>query len=356
MDINVVIIAGGRGTRFWPVSRESRPKQLLNLFEDKPLIESTIQRVLPLISTDNIYISTGADLQPKMMEIIGETVQYIIEPVPKDTAAAIGLSAVRLMKDNNDEDAIMIVLPADHYIKNQDGFLDTIKTGIEFAKQDMLVTIGIKPDFPSTGYGYIRPENTLKEEGIKAWKVGEFFEKPDAKTAEEFIKKGYFWNSGMFIWKCSVILNEMKKNLPGHYQGLMKIRDAINTENEFNVIEEVFNEFEKISIDFGVMEKSQNSAVIEGAFDWDDVGTWRSYDRHLPKDEQGNVVQGKFFSIDSKNNIVISEDRVVSTIGISNMIIVDTKDALLIVPKDKAEDVKKLVDKLEQEKECKHLI
>ncbi|MBW2995421.1 NTP transferase domain-containing protein, partial [Candidatus Woesearchaeota archaeon] len=131
MEIKVVIIAGGRGKRFWPVSRESKPKQILNLFGDKPLIENTIQRVLPLVSTDNIYISTGADLHPKMMEIIGESVQYIIEPVPKDTAAAIGLSAVRLMKDN--KDAIMIVLPADHYIENQDGFLDTIKTGIEFA-------------------------------------------------------------------------------------------------------------------------------------------------------------------------------------------------------------------------------
>jgi len=354
MEIKVVIIAGGRGKRFWPVSRQSTPKQILTLFGDKPLIGLTIQRVLPLVTTDNIYISTGADLQEKIMEISHEVTNYITEPLPKDTAAAIGLSAVKIMKDNK-EDAIMIVLPSDHYIENQDAFLDTIKTGIEFAKKNMLVTIGVKPNFPATGYGYIRAGDELKGEGIKVWKVEEFFEKPDIRTAEEFIQKGYLWNSGMFIWKCSTILNEIKKNLPGHYDGLMRIKEGFDTENEFAIIEDVFNTLDKISIDYGVMEKSEKVAVVEGTFDWDDVGSWLSIERHFPKDEQGNISKGRFFGLESNNNIVIGEDKLVSTIGINNMIIIDTKDALLIVPKERAQDVKKLVEKLRESSDYRNL-
>jgi mannose-1-phosphate guanylyltransferase len=159
----------------------------------------------------------------------------------------------------------------------------------------------------------------------------------------------------MFIWKCSAILNEFKKNLPAHYDGLMKIKEALDTENEFSVIEEVFNGFEKISIDYGIMEKSSNVAVVEGVFDWDDVGSWLSVERHFPKDEQGNVVKGKFAGLDSNNNIIIGEDRLISTIGLNDFVIVDTKDAILIMPKDKAQDVKKLVKKLEESSDYKNL-
>jgi mannose-1-phosphate guanylyltransferase len=355
MDIKVVIIAGGQGKRFWPVSRKETPKQILTLFGKQPLIEHTIRRVLPLVTTDSIYISTGAELQPKIMEIVSEVSRYIIEPTAKDTAAAIGLSAVRLSRDCPEGDAIMIVLPSDHYIENTEGFLDTIKTGIEFAKKDMLVTVGIRPSYPATGFGYVRPGNELKSEGIKVWKAEEFFEKPAEDTAKEFIQKGYMWNSGIFIWKCSAILNAIKKNLPEHYEGLMKIKQALDSDMEFSVIEEAFSTFEKISIDYGVMEKSSNVAIVEGAFDWDDVGSWKSIERHFPKDEQGNVAKGKYFGLESSGNIIIGTERLVATIGMKDIIIVDTKDALLIVPKSKAEDVKKLVDELEKNTSYKNL-
>jgi mannose-1-phosphate guanylyltransferase len=355
MEIKVVIMAGGHGKRFWPVSRKETPKQILTLFGDLPLIQNTIQRVLPLVSTENIYISTNAALQPKIMEIASEISKYIIEPVARDTAAAVGLSALRLMKDSADGDAIMIVLASDHYIKNQNAFLDTIKTGIEFAKQDKLVTIGIKPSFPATGYGYIKPGEQIKSEGIKVWKAEEFLEKPGADTAREFIEKKYLWNSGMFIWKCSKILEAIKKNLPDCCEGLMKIKDAIETDREYEVTEEVFSNLESVSIDYGVMEKCEDVVVVESTFDWDDVGSWISVERHFPKDDNGNTVKGRFFGLESSNNIIIGEERLVSTVGINDVIVVDTKDALLIVPKSRAEDVKKLVDKLEESSDFRNL-
>jgi mannose-1-phosphate guanylyltransferase len=357
MEIKVVIIAGGRGTRFWPVSRKSKPKQVLDFFGGMPLIKSTILRVLPLVTTDNIYISTSCDLQPLLMEVAHEASKYITEPCQKDTAAAIGLSAVKLMKENNNKDCIMIVMPSDHYIENQDRFLDSVKTGLEFAKQDKLVTIGIKPSNPATEYGYICPGQILKSEGIRVWKVEEFCEKPDTETAKQFVEKGYLWNAGLFIWKCSAILHEIQKSMPSLYEGLMRIKDAVGTDKEYKITEEVFSRLEKISVDFGIMEKAENTAVVEGVFDWDDVGSWLSVERHIPKDENNNAVKARHESIDSRNNIILGDGhRLITTIGIEDLVIVDTKDALLIVRKDKAQLVKKLVEKLEASSKYKELM
>ncbi|MBW3012113.1 mannose-1-phosphate guanylyltransferase [Candidatus Woesearchaeota archaeon] len=357
MLIKAVIVAGGKGERFWPLSRKRCPKQCLTLFEGKTLIRNTVERILPLVDVGNIYISTGVHIHEQIMEMVPEIDNYIIEPVPRDTAAAIGFAAVKLMQDL--DDAVMIILPADHYIKDTESFLHHIRTGLEFAKQGKLVTIGIKPTSASTGYGYIKPGEVLKGEGIRVFATDEFVEKPNAELAKTFVEKGYMWNSGMFMWKCSVILDEIKRALPGLHAGLRRIKGALGSDQEFAVIEQVFNDLEPISIDFGVMQSVKDDVVVEGSFDWDDVGSWLSIERHFPKDDNGNVVntkKGKFAEVDSSNNIVCCNKQLIGLVGVKDMIVIQTDDATLICSKEKAQDVKKLVEKMSADSDLKQYL
>jgi mannose-1-phosphate guanylyltransferase len=316
-NIYAVIMAGGSGTRFWPRSRKNRPKQLLNITGDEILLKKTIELITPIIPVNRITIVTTslqADAVKSAVSQIPEK-NIIIEPFGKNTAPAIGISA--LFIERGDPDAVMVVLPADHYIEDKKRFQQTIMAGAYQASQgDFIVTIGIPPRGPETGYGYIEADEVRdKTNGI--YSVKSFHEKPDINTAERFIKQGtFFWNSGIFIARTSTMLKEIEGYLPHNYKGLMKIKASLGTDEESGVISNVYKEMEAISIDYGVIEKSSHVLMIKGDFGWNDVGAWPSAAQYWPKD--------------SNKNLVIVEDE----------------DALLVCKKERSQDVKKLVEML----------
>ncbi len=337
--MKAVILAGGYGTRFWPKSRKNIPKQCLPISSDKSMIVETIERLKPI--TDEFYISTGKNLENPLKELLPD-VNYIIEPLARNTAAAIGLSAITL------GEGIMFIETSDHAYADPKQYLENLKAGIEMAKQDKIVLIGIKPTFPHTGYGYIQQGDIIEDEKIKIYKIKEFKEKPDLKTAESYLKEGnYLWNSGMFISKVSVMLEAIEKHMPLLYKALIKIKESNFDEN---ILKKEFEKLESISIDYGIMEKAENTVVIRGEFPWDDVGDWKAMERIHKKDSNGNIILANHKG-DAKNSIIIGED--IETENIENMIIVDTKDALLVCEKDRCQDVKKIVEKLEKEPNLK---
>ena len=340
-----VILAGGSGTRFWPLSRELEPKHLLKFYSDESLLQQTIKRIIPLIAPARIYIVTNGlhkfelTLQASIFGIPENNI--IIEPEGKNTAPAIGLAALTIAK--KDKNATLAILPADHHIADNKKFIVTLKTAVNAAKDNYIVTLGIKPTYPATGYGYIRINPKPETRNPKFHKVEKFTEKPDLKTAKKFIQdKCYLWNSGMFIVNAKVILNEIKKYLPKLHKELVKIAKGAD-------IQKIYKSLDSISIDYGVLEKSKNTAVIP-VFDlgWSDLGTLSALETFLSKDENENIVQANSIDIDSKNVIILGKSRLISTIGLRDLIIADTEDALLICHKEKAEDVKKMVEKVKQ--------
>jgi len=350
-NLYAVIIAGGSGTRFWPLSREDTPKQLLRIGGDKTLIQSTLLRINPLVKWKNIYVVTNSrqveSINLQLSAVTGRSCEdrFIVEPEPKNTAPAIGLAAVYIKKIN--PNAIMFVLPSDHLIKDRDRFSKALIEAAKVADDGYLVTIGIIPDRPETGYGYIRCGRKIRN----AYKVEEFKEKPDRERAEEYIKSGnYYWNSGIFIWKVSTIYNAIKNYMPDLYQGLKKIEKVLGTAKEKEVTRAVFSDLKSESIDYGVLEKAKKVAVIPADMGWSDVGSWHALDQILPVDGDNNVKQGNVISIDNKNSILYCSKRLVAAIGLKGMIVVDTPDATLICPRDKAQEVRKIVDILKKRK------
>ncbi len=357
-----VIMAGGSGTRFWPLSRETMPKQLLQIGGDDTLIRTTVSRVLPLVRIENIYIVTN--------QVLADTIEYqlstkfsrawdmnmIVEPVAKNTAPALGLTALHLERLN--AEAVMIVLAADHSIRKTDDFLTVLRKAGEAARKGYLVTLGIKPDRPETGYGYIKSGTKCGGPSIEdVYKVEAFVEKPDVKTAREYLKQGgYFWNSGMFVWKVSTLLHEIEKCHPVLHQGLEEIRGSIGTEKEADVVKAVFKKLEPISIDYAVMEKTDRAAVIPADIGWSDVGSWTALDEVSERDAAGNVVSGNVIDIGSRDCIMYAEKRLVATIGLRDAVVVDTPDATLVCSKERAQDVKKVVDELKRRKAEEHII
>jgi len=353
-----VIMAGGVGTRFWPRSRVKRPKQLLNIVDDQTMIQATIARLDNLIPYEQTYIVTT---KPQKEEIFNQlpflkSKNLIIEPKGKNTAPCIGLAAI-ILKQQNPE-AVMAVLPADHRIQNETHFRKVLAAAeILAARNDCLVTLGINPTYPSTGYGYIQI-NEKKDEvsGLEAYKVKTFAEKPDQKTAERFLKSGdFFWNSGMFIWKIETILSEIEKSLPDLYDGLMEIEKSLGTKNEKEVIQKVYCQIKSISIDYGVMEQSTNVFVLKGEFEWNDVGSWEEVYKISSKDSKKNVLFGNHLLKESTGCLIDVPKRFVGAIGIENLIVVETDDALLICPRNKAQEVKELVDTMNQKKMDEYL-
>ena len=351
-------MAGGVGTRFWPRSRVKRPKQLLNIVDDQTMIQATIARLDNLIPYEQTYIVTT---KPQKEEIFNQlpflkSKNLIIEPKGKNTAPCIGLAAI-ILKQQNPE-AVMAVLPADHRIQNETHFRKVLAAAeILAARNDCLVTLGINPTYPSTGYGYIQI-NEKKDEvsGLEAYKVKTFAEKPDQKTAERFLKSGdFFWNSGMFIWKIETILSEIEKSLPDLYDGLMEIEKSLGTKNEKEVIQKVYCQIKSISIDYGVMEQSTNVFVLKGEFEWNDVGSWEEVYKISSKDSKKNVLFGNHLLKESTGCLIDVPKRFVGAIGIENLIVVETDDALLICPRNKAQEVKELVDTMNQKKMDEYL-
>lgn len=347
MRVTAVIMAGGRGERFWPKSRRSLPKQFLSLTDDgKTMIQLTVERISSLVNLEDVYIVTNKDYRGLALEQLpGVPKENILcEPVGRNTAPCIGLGAVHIAKKY--EDALMLVLPSDHLIKFNKMYLNILQDACQIAeKQTNLVTIGITPDYPETGYGYIKLDSH-ETEG-RAFKVERFVEKPTLEVAKEYLAtEEYLWNSGMFIWKTSSILNNFKKFLPDTYARLLKIQQAIGTDEQDNVLDKEFHAMESQSIDYGIMEKADNIYILPGTFGWDDVGSWLAVGRFRKTNEYGNVVNGNTITVNTHNCIIQGEKKLIATVGLEDMIVVDTEDATLICSKDHAGDIKKVLENL----------
>ena len=344
MVIKAVIMAGGKGERFWPLSREKFPKQLLSLTGKKSLLQETVDRLQPLISPQDILVVTRRPLARAIERQLPQLPRknIISEPVGRNTAPCIGLAA-KMIK----EDAVMVVLPADHIIKPRRKFLDTLKKAVTLAKEtENLITIGIKPTYPATGYGYIEAGNKEKQQ---VFRVKRFVEKPDKKNAERFIKTGrFFWNSGMFVWRKSVILEAIGKYMPSLYQKLQ----MVSSKN----ISKLYPGLPNVSIDYGIMEKAKNSLLIPADFSWEDLGSWESLDKFLSRDRGKNAIIGRVSMMDTQNCTIVNKKGLLSAIGVSDLIIVSTEDVTLVFPKGKGQQVKKLVEKLKKDPKLKRYI
>lgn len=343
-----VIMAGGGGTRFWPLSRQKTPKQMLNLTGNDFMINETIDRMATAVPMENILVVTASVQAPKMLEITAGRILpecVLAEPAARNTAACVGYAAMQIVKKHGD--GIMLITPADHYIKDVPALTQVFNTAIKTAEStDKLVTIGITPTFPSTGFGYIKYESSLTE----AKQVVEFKEKPDAETAQKYVSSGeYVWNSGMFIWKASVILAKLAKYVPDIYVDLQQIGNAMGTEIEQQVLQAVYPTIRKISIDYAVMEPSATKGdvlTIPGAFGWNDVGSWDMMTALHASDENGNIFLGHTLAVNTTNSICYSSGRLVSLVGLDNVVVVETPDAIMVCPKDHTQDVKLIVDQL----------
>ncbi len=347
MKKTALIMAGGRGERFWPKSRRNMPKQFLSLTDDgKTMIQLTVERILPIVDMQDIYISTNKDYAPLVAEQLPDIPKenILCEPIGRNTAPCIALGAAHIVKKY--EDAIMIVLPSDHLIKYNKMFLSALREGSQLAEEkSSLVTIGIAPDYPETGYGYIKFKGDVCIG--TAFEVDGFVEKPTLELAKEYLASDeYLWNSGMFLWKATTILSRFKQLLPDAYDCLMEIKDAIGTSMEAEVLNRIFPTFPSISIDYGIMEKSKNIFTIPGTFGWDDVGSWLSLGRIRTTNENGNIINGNVLSINTDNCIIEGSDKLIATIGLEDLIIVDTEDAILICDKTKTNDIKKVLENL----------
>ena len=347
MKKTALIMAGGRGERFWPKSRKNLPKQFLSLTDDgKTMIQLTVERILPLVNLEDIYIATNRDYKALVQEQLpGLPEENILcEPVGKNTAPCIGLGAVHMAKKY--EDAIMLVLPSDQLITQRAIFLNTLKEACNVAERgENLVTIGITPLMPETGYGYIKfiPDSTLGS----AFAVERFVEKPDLETAKAYLAtEQYLWNSGMFVWKLSTILKNMETFLPEIYAGLQVIKEGIGTEQQEKVLQEKFSKFKSISVDYGIMEHAENIYTLPGSFGWDDVGSWLAVGRIKQSNEFGNVINGNVVTVNTKNTIIQGSKKLIATVGVEDLIVVDTEDALLICEKEQAGDIKKVLENL----------
>lgn len=347
MNTTALIMAGGRGERFWPKSRKNMPKQFLSLTDDgKTMIQLTVERISSMVELEDIYISTNKDYKALVLEQLpGLPEQNVLcEPVGRNTAPCIGLGAMHIARKY--DDAMMFVFPSDHLIKFNKMFIRTLQDASDVAeKDDNLVTIGIAPDYPETGYGYIKFDPQMAEG--RSYKVDRFVEKPSLEVAKEYLaSEEYLWNSGMFIWKVSSILKNMKKYMPDTYNALKRIQAAIGTEHEETVFEKEFYEIQSQSIDYGILEKAEDIYILPGTFGWDDVGSWLAVERIKKTNEFGNVVNGNIITVNTHNCIIQGEKKLIATIGLDDMIVVDTEDATLICAKDHAGDIKKVLENL----------
>lgn len=347
MKKTALIMAGGRGERFWPKSRANLPKQFLSLTGDgKTMIQLTVERILPLVDIKDVYIATNRSYKKLVREQLPDIPEenILCEPIGRNTAPCIGLGAVHISKKY--EDAVMYVLPSDHLITHPQIFRRTLTEAAEVAeKGENLVTIGITPTYPETGYGYIKinPDETLGE----SYAVERFVEKPDIETARKYVaSQQYLWNSGMFTWKVSTLLANIQEFMPETYTGLCKIKDAIGTTEEETALEREFTAFRSESIDYGVMEKAESIYILSGSFGWDDVGSWLALERMQPCNEFGNVVSGNVVSIDTKNTIIQGNGKLIATVGIEDLVVIDTDDVTLICDKNSTGDIKKVIENL----------
>lgn len=350
MKIYAVIMAGGVGSRFWPRSKKKLPKQLLKIFGDDTMIQATVNRLEGLVEKKNIFVITNELQRPEVINQLKDVPaeNIIEEPFGRNTAACIGLASIIVKA--KDPDAVTIVLPADHIIKDEEKFNQTLENAAKFANESKgLVTIGIQPTRPETGYGYIQINDTAVAENI--FKVYTFAEKPNYATAVRFVESGDFlWNSGMFIWRVDVILDEIKNLMPDLYEGLAEIEKSLSTKNFKEELKTVYAQLKKISIDYGIMEKSSKVYLTKGTFNWSDVGSWEEVFQLSAKDEKGNSTEGKVYTNNVNDSYIYSPGKVTAVIGLDNVIVINHEDTVLICRRDKAQDVKEIVEYLKMNK------
>ncbi len=356
--LHAVILAGGTGTRFWPLSRALMPKQLLRIVGDRSMLALTLERATTLVPEDRVWVVTTRSQAGEIrreLDSLGLTrVRVIEEPAGKNTAAAIGLAAVHVLAE--DPQSVLAVFPADHHIRDAERFGDLIRKAEEVASQGGLVTLGIEPTRPETGYGYIQRGAPLEggpSKGARAdaFQVVRFAEKPDREKAEAYVGSGdYYWNSGIFIWRADRFVEEMARHLPGHHKGLSEISRLLEAgTGSSDRIEEIYGSLESISVDYGIMEHGDRVAVIPAAMGWSDVGSWETVRELLDKDENGNVLQGDVLALDTRDCLVRSEDRLVATLGVEGLVVVDTTDALLVCNEARSQEVRAIAERLRDE-------
>ncbi len=360
--VYAVIMAGGSGTRFWPKSTKKLPKQFLSLFGEGTMIQNTAKRIEGLIPQERVMVVTNDSYVNIVKEQLPKVPQENIvgEPVAKNTAPCVAIAAEMLYK--KDPEAVMVVLPADHHITEPESFNEYLKTAIDKAKQGSnLVTIGIKPDRPETGYGYIHGDDEVQEllsqkavHPVKAFK-----EKPDVETAKQFLDSGdYYWNSGMFIWSAKTILEEFEKHLPAMYAEVKKAGKGVYEDNHKEAINSFYHACESVSIDYGIMEHAQQVFVVPGEFGWNDVGSWTAAYDLGDKDRKGNVIKAEraTFSESSNNYISTESGKMISVVGLDGVAVVETEDAILICKLDKAQNVKEIVQQLKDNEEYRKFL
>ena len=341
-----VIMAGGHGERFWPESRSHKPKQFLTLLGNRSLIQQSFDRIHDFMPPEQILVVVGQEhlalAKEQLPTLPAEN--FLVEPEGRNTAPCIGLAAIHIRK--RDPGSVMLVFPADHLIQGQTDFHLCLEKGFEWAADsDYLVTIGIMPSRPETGYGYMeREEAAIDQKLPPVFPVRRFVEKPDVEKAREYVQSGhYYWNSGIFIWKADLILDRMQAHLPELYQGLLQIESTVGTEQESIVMNSVFPGLPRISIDYGILERSDRILMVQGDFGWDDLGSWASLADHSASDEQGMVIKGDYVGLDNSDCLVHGRDGLIAVLGVNDLVIVQAGDVILVCDKNRTQEVKDLV-------------
>ncbi len=359
----IVMMAGGVGSRFWPRSRAALPKQLINIFGGGSMLQMTYNRVADFVNPQNILVITNNDLVETVKEQLPNLPEdnIIGEPFGRNTAPCVALAAEIIKARSGSDEDVMVVLPADHLIEDKVNFRKTIEAAAKYASQnDCLITLGIKPSYPETGYGYIQKDEKLPTIDFcdhEVYKVKTFAEKPNRETAEIFLKSGDFlWNSGMFIWMVKSIMREIDEQLPALSEALKKVRGKLEGASLNEAIFDVYSKIKSISIDYGIMEKAEKVCVLETMFDWNDVGSWEAVYNITEKDKHRNAIVARDAVVkDAKNNYVHSADKLVALINVENLIVVETEDALLICNKDDSQRVKEVVDALQRKELVRYI-
>lgn len=351
MSVYAVILCGGKGERFWPKGRTRLPKQFMVLFGNRSMVQATSERVKNFCPLERQFFVTGerfASLLKKELRV--KKRNLLLEPYGKNTAPAIGFAATVI--SCFDEDGVMVVLPADHLIAQRGAFLNAVALAVKAARSGYLVTFGVAPSRPDTGYGYIHFGKKLMDgKGGSVHQVIAFKEKPDEETARNYLSRGEFlWNSGMFVWQVSVILEAFQRFLPDFYQELMRFKKSWARGEKARAVKRLYHTAPPISIDYAIMEKADNAAVVKAGFDWDDVGSWQALERHFPRDENGNVAVGLWFHLDSRNCIVYTDEGVVAGLGISDLVVVRAGDAVLVAHRGVLDGLKQLLGQIGQDR------
>ena len=343
-----LIMAGGTGTRLWPLSRANRPKQALQLVGDRTMFQHSVDRLAPLFKPENIFVVTRSEHAPILSAQSPEIpkANFIVEPEGRGTAPAIALGAIHLHR--LDPKATMVVVTADHYISEKERFQEALQAAIQVADNGHLVTLGISPSGPSTGFGYVQQGQSLGSlVDLPYYRVERFTEKPNLETARLMVQSGsYSWNSGMFIWRLDRILEEFARQMPEFYTQLSQVEKTLGSPDYLATLQHVWPRVAKQTIDYGIMEGAKDVVVFPVSIGWSDIGSWASLLELLPKDLQGNINIGPTLQIDTRDSLVFGNHRLIATIGIKDMVIVDTEDALIICPKEREQDVREIVKRL----------